>query len=78
MSTKDSPWENGYQASFNNNVTIDFGLEFDRFENERHFLEAIHHTLDDCNYKRIHSTLKMPPSKFHDEYYHSVCTKGGA
>ena len=78
MSTKASPWENGYQESFYNNFKTDLGLEFDRFENEGHFLEAIHHTLYDYNHTRIHSALKMPPSRFHAEYLHSVCTKRGA
>ena len=31
MSTKASPWENGYQESFFNNCNTDLGLEFDRF-----------------------------------------------
>lgn len=78
MSTKASPWENGYQESFYNNFKTDLGLEFDRFEDEGRFLEAIHHTLYDYNHTRIHSALKMPPSRFHAEYLHSVCTKRGA
>lgn len=78
MSTKASPWENGYQESFYNNFKTDLGLEFDRFEDEGHFLEAIHHTLYNYNHERIHSALKMPPSRFHAEYLHSVCTKRGA
>jgi len=78
MSTKASPWENGYQESFYNNFKTDLGLEFDRFEDEGQFLEAIHHTLYSYNHTRIHSTLKMPPSKFHAEYLHSVSTKRGA
>jgi len=78
MSAKASPWENGYQESFYNNFKTDLGLEFDRFQDEGHFLEAIHNTLYDYNYKRIHSTLKMPPAKFHARYLDSVSTKRGA
>ncbi|MBW7941260.1 MAG: IS3 family transposase [Candidatus Kuenenia stuttgartiensis] len=78
MSTKASPWENGYQESFYNNFKTDLGLEFDRFQDEGHFLEAIHHTLYDYNHTRIHSTLKMPPAKFHACYLESMSTKRGA
>lgn len=75
MSTKASPWENGYQESFYNNFKTDLGLEFDRFQDEGHFLEAIHHTLYNYNHHRIHTTLKMSPAKFHARYLESVCTK---
>jgi len=78
MSTKASPWENGYQESFYNNFKTDLGLEFDRFEDEGHFLETIHHTLYSYNHTRIHSALKMPPAKFYANYLHSVCTKRDA
>lgn len=78
MSKKSSPWENGYQESFYNNFKTDLGLEFDRFESEGHFLEEIHHTLYSYNHSRIHSTLKMPPAKFHARYLETVSTKRGA
>lgn len=78
MSAKSSPWENGFQESFYNNFKTDLGLEFDRFENEGHFLEAIHYTLYNYNHQRIHTTLKMPPAKFHTNYLETVCNKRGA
>lgn len=78
MSKKSSPWENGYQESFYNNFKTDLGLEFDRFGDEGYFLEAIHHTLYSYNHNRIHSTLKMPPAKFHARYLETVSTKRGA
>lgn len=78
MSTKSSPWENGFQESFYNNFKTDVGLEFDRFESEGHFLEAIHHTLYNYNHQRIHTTLKMPPAKFHTNYLETVCNKRDA
>jgi transposase InsO family protein len=78
MSTKASPWENGFQESFYNNFKTDLGLEFDRFQDEGHFLEAIHHTLYSYNHQRIHSALKMPPAKFHARYLDSLSTKRGA
>lgn len=77
MSTKSSPWENGYQESFYNNFKTDLGLEFDRFEDEGHLLEAVYHTLHNYNHHRIHTTLKMPPAKFYTRYLESVSTKRG-
>lgn len=64
MSTKASPWENGYQESFFNTFKTDLGLEFDRFTDTGHLVEAIHHTIHDYNHTRIHTTLKMPPHQF--------------
>lgn len=78
MSTKASPWENGYQESFYNNFKTDLGLEFDRFQTEGHLLETIHHTLHSYNHKRIHTTLRMSPAKFHANYLETVSTKRGA
>lgn len=77
MSSKASPWENGYQESFYNNFKTDLGLEFDRFDSLGHFVEAIHQTLYSYNHERIHSILKMPPAKFHARYLESVSTKRG-
>ena len=64
MSTKASPWENGFQESFFNNFKTDLGLEFDRFEDTGQLVEAIHHTVHDYNHHRMHTTLKMPPNQF--------------
>lgn len=77
MSKKASPWENGYQESFYNNFKTDLGLEFDRFDHEGHFLEAIHYTLYKYNNTRIHTSLKTSPAKFHANYLHSLSTKRG-
>lgn len=64
MSKKASPWENGFQESFFNNFKTDLGLEFDRFEDIGQLVEAIHQTIHDYNYHRIHTTLKMSPNQF--------------
>lgn len=64
MSSKASPWENGYQESFFNNFKTDLGLEFDRFNDTGELVEAIHHTIHDYNYHRIHTTQKMSPYQF--------------
>jgi transposase InsO family protein len=68
MSTKASPWENGYQESFFNNFKTDLGLEFDRFTDTGQLTEAIHHTIHDYNHHRIHSALKMSPIQFKQQF----------
>ncbi len=64
MSKKASPWENAYQESFYNNFKTDLGLEFDRFSSVGELIEAIHHTINYYNQVRIHTTLKMSPTKY--------------
>lgn len=64
MSTKSSPWENGFQESFYNNFKTDLGLEFDRFDNTGELTEAIHQTINYYNQQRIHTSLKMSPYQF--------------
>jgi len=68
MSQKSSPWQNAYQESFYNNFKTDLGLEFDRFDSIGHFVEAIYQTISYYNHKRIHTTLKMSPSQFRQQY----------
>src|SRR3990167_7777422 len=68
MSRKSSPWENGYQESFFNNFKTDLGLEFDRFDNVGELIEAVHQTINYYNKQRIHTTLKMSPTRFHQLY----------
>lgn len=72
MSKKVSPWENGYQESFFNNFKTDLGLEFDRFDSLGELVEAIHQTINYYNRRRIHTTLKMPPTKFKLQYYQKL------
>lgn len=64
MSTKSSPWENGYQESYYSNFKTDLGLEFDRFTDIGELVEAIHQTIYYYNNERIHTSLKMSPSQF--------------
>jgi transposase InsO family protein len=68
MSKKASPWENGYQESFYDNFKTDLGLEFDRFNSVGEFVEAIHQTINYYNQRRIHTTLKMSPAQFKQQY----------
>ncbi len=64
MSSKASPWENGYQKSFYNNFKTDLGLKFDRFNSVGEIIVAIHQTINYYNHERIHTTLKTSPTKF--------------
>lgn len=68
MSTKASPWENGFQESFYNNFKTDLGFEFDRFQDTGQLAEAIHQQISYYNKQRIHTTLKMSPSNFRQRY----------
>jgi len=68
MAKKQSPWENSHQESFYKNFKTDLGLEFDRFETVGHLIEAIHYTINYYNQDRIHTTLKMSPAQFRQNY----------
>ena len=72
MSTKASPWENGYQESFYDNFKTDLGLEFERFETVGEFVEAIHRTINYYNKERIHTKLKMPPFRFKQKFLNQI------
>lgn len=63
MSEKASPWQNGYQESFFSHFKVDFG-EIDRFEDLSELIEAIYLHIYYYNNERIHTSLKMAPSKF--------------
>jgi len=64
MSKKASPWENAYQESFYDNFKTDLGLEFDRFNSIGELIEEVHQTISYYNHRRIHTTLKMSPSRY--------------
>jgi putative transposase len=63
MSNKSSPWENGHQESFYGRFKEEFG-DFERFETLGELIEAVHQAIHYYNRKRIHTTLKMPPTKY--------------
>lgn len=67
MSQKGSPWQNGYQESFYSHFKVDLG-QTDRFEHLGELIEAIHLTINNYNRKRIHTTLKMSPRQFREQY----------
>jgi len=67
MSKKSSPWENAYQESFYSQYKVDLG-HTDRFEILGELIEAIYHTIYEYNNNRIHTSLKMTPMKFKQQY----------
>lgn len=64
FSKKSSPWENGYQESWNGGFKLELG-EPDRFALVEQLIEAIHLQIFYYNVKRIHTSLKMSPQQFY-------------
>lgn len=67
MSRKGCPWENGYQESFYAQFKVDLG-DSNRFKHLGELIYAIHQTMNQYNNARIHTSLKMPPMKFFEQY----------
>lgn len=67
------PWENGYQESFYDKFKIELG-DPNRFNMLGELVSAIYQTIHYYNNDRIHSTLKMPPSKFAEIYQLATMT----
>jgi len=67
MSRKSSPWENGYQESFYSEFKVDLG-DPGRYESLGELIAAIHATVNSYNNSRIHTSLRMPPMKFFQQY----------
>lgn len=62
-SDKASPWQNGYQESFFGRFKEEFG-DVNRFETIGELLEEMYHQIHYYNTKRIHTSLKMPPTVY--------------
>lgn len=62
-SKKGCPWENGYQESFYDKFKVELG-DPNRFGTLGELVSAIYETIHYYNYRRIHTTLKMPPAEF--------------
>ena len=67
MSHKSSPWENGFQESFYSQFKVDLGF-VSRFETVEELIEEIYQTIYYYNNGRIHTSLKMSPNKFKQNY----------
>jgi putative transposase len=63
MSSKGSPWQNGYQESFYDKFKIDLG-DPNRFDSLGELVYEIYHTIYIYNTTRIHTALKMSPREF--------------
>ena len=67
MSAKSSPWQNGFQESFYGKFKLELGHP-KAYENLGELTEAIALQIYYYNNQRIHTTLKMPPSVFYQNY----------
>lgn len=67
MSKKASPWQNGYQESFYGNWKVDIG-DVNRFKNLGELIAEIYKSMYYYNHERIHTKLKMPPTKFAEKF----------
>lgn len=68
MSTKGSPWQNGYQESFYGKFKAEFG-DPTRFETTGELIEYIYHQIHYYNYQRRHSSLNnITPNQFKINY----------
>jgi len=70
MSHKGSPWQNGFQESFYSGFKLDLG-EVNRFDDIANLIEEIYLNIYYYNNKRIHSSLKMSPLQFKNNYLKS-------
>jgi len=62
MSSKASPWQNGFQESFYNGFKLDLG-DVNRFAERGELIEAIIQNIYYYNTKRIHTAFKMTPQE---------------
>jgi len=67
MNAKASPWENPFQESFYSQFKLDLG-EPNRFDSLGELIEAIYQTIHDYNTTRIHTSLKMSPAQFREQF----------
>jgi transposase InsO family protein len=67
MSKKASPWQNGYQESFYGNWKVDIG-DVNRFKSLGELTAELYRSIHYYNYKRIHTSLGMPPKKFAEKF----------
>ena len=73
MSTKASPWQNGYQESFFGRFKTELG-DFNRFDSLGELIEEIYLKINYYNQDRLHTSLKTTPNQFRINY---KLTKGG-
>jgi transposase InsO family protein len=71
LSAKASPWENANQESFYDKFKSENG-DLNRFETLGEYIEEIYRYMYYYNNSRIHTALRMPPTKFLQNYFKSV------
>jgi len=76
MSTKGSPWQNGYQESYYSHFKVDlsFTLNHEQPQTEGELIEAVYKTISYYNNQRMHSVLETTPSKFKQNYLQKLLT----
>lgn len=74
MSKKASPWENGFQESFYSQFKLDLG-HTSIFETLGELIEAIYLTIYQYNTTRIHTSLKMSPVQFREQFNQQIINK---
>jgi len=67
MSTKGSPWQNGYQESWYGKFKGEFG-DFNRFATIGELIEEIYSQIYYYNHRRIHTSLNTSPYQFKINY----------
>lgn len=67
MSKKQSPWENSFQESFYSQFKVDLGF-VSQFDSVEELIEGIYQTIHYYNHDRIHTSLKMSPVNFKQQY----------
>ncbi|MEK7534102.1 MAG: IS3 family transposase [Patescibacteria group bacterium] len=67
MSNKNSPWENPFQESFYSQFKVDLGY-VNRFKTGEELIEEIYQTIYYYNNLRIHTSLKMAPVIFKQNF----------
>jgi transposase InsO family protein len=67
MSHKSSPWENAFQESFYSQFKVELG-QVSRFETVEELIEEIYQTIYYYNNSRMHTSLKMAPLLFKQQY----------
>ncbi len=67
MSTKASPWQNGYQESFYSGFKLELGHP-EIYPTLGELVEAIAQQIYYYNHQRIHTALKCPPEIFAQRY----------
>ena len=67
MSKKQSPWENPFQESFYSHFKVDLGY-ISGYDSVEELIEGIYQTIYYYNHERIHTSLKMSPVNFKQQF----------